>query len=113
MLYNPVLSYISEWFVARRGLAMGVLSAGTATGGLVLPLILPRLIDKYGPSATLRILSFVFLALLLPTLPFLRGRLPVAKVQGPVARATGTGKEWMNKNWLLLIVASTLQGFGE
>jgi MFS transporter, MCT family, solute carrier family 16 (monocarboxylic acid transporters), member 10 len=113
MLYNPCLSYVSEWFVVRRGLAIGVISTGTATGGLLLPLILPRLIDKYGPSATLRILSLVLMVLLLPALPFLRGRLPMARVHGPTVRSASTGREWMkSRNWNLFIIASTLQAFG-
>ncbi|KAK0243884.1 MFS general substrate transporter [Armillaria nabsnona] len=66
LLYAPCISYMSEWFVARRGLANGVIFAGTATGGLILPLIFPELISRYGTAKTLRILSVV----LLPALPF-------------------------------------------
>jgi hypothetical protein len=113
LIYNPCLSYLSKWFVVRRGLAIGVISAGTATGGLLLPLVLPRLIDKYGPPATLRILSIVFRGLLLPALPFLKGRLPVARVHGPTARSAVTGREWTkSRNWNLFMIASTLQAFG-
>ncbi|EEC00060.1 hypothetical protein MPER_00081, partial [Moniliophthora perniciosa FA553] len=37
---------MSEWFVCRRGLANGVISAGTAAGGLIFPLFLPLLISS-------------------------------------------------------------------
>ena len=107
---------MSEWFVARRGLANGVISAGTATGGLILPLILPNLLERYGTSVSLRILAIAFAILLIPILPFLRGRLPHAKVRGPVARSTtNTGNwEWAkNRGIQFLFVANTLQGFGE
>ncbi|KIM26701.1 hypothetical protein M408DRAFT_16862 [Serendipita vermifera MAFF 305830] len=115
LLYNPCLLYMSEWFVARRGLANGVISAGTATGGLILPLILPGLLDRFGTSASLRILAIAFAVLLLPVLPFLRGRLPHSRVRGPVARSTtATGHwEWVKYTRIqMLFIVNTLQGFG-
>jgi MFS transporter, MCT family, solute carrier family 16 (monocarboxylic acid transporters), member 10 len=58
-------------------------------------------------------MSVVFIGLLLPALPFLKGRLPVARVHGPTARSTSTGREWMkSRNWNLFMIASTLQAFG-
>lgn len=116
MLYNPCISYMSEWFVARRGLANGVINAGTATGGLILPLGLPALLDRYGSSKTLRILAIIFAALLLPVLPFLRGRLPHGRVRRPPSKsnAANSTRVWLkNRNFQFLMVANTLQGFGE
>ena len=115
LLYNPCVYYMTEWFVARRGLANGVISAGSSTGGLALPLILPTLFDKYGASATLRILSVAFFAVTVLILPFLRGRLPIAKVRGPAIRSSSNyvGWDWIRRPGLqLLLVANTLQGFG-
>jgi MFS transporter, MCT family, solute carrier family 16 (monocarboxylic acid transporters), member 10 len=115
MLYNPCLSYMSEWFVARRGLANGVINAGTATGGLVLPLVLPGIIEKHGISKTLRILAIVFGALLLPLLPFMRGRLPPSRVKAPLTRSgDGSSKSWMkHRNFQFLMLINTLQGLGQ
>lgn len=31
LVYAPVISYMSEWFVQRRGLANGILVAGTSS----------------------------------------------------------------------------------
>lgn len=113
LLYNPCLLYMSEWFVARRGLANGVISAGTATGGLILPLILPSILERFGTSAALRILAIGFAVLLLPVLPFLRGRLPHSRVRGPVARSNAGNWDWVkNRGIQLLFVANTIQGFG-
>ncbi|PVG01317.1 MFS general substrate transporter [Serendipita vermifera] len=113
MLYNPCLSYMSEWFVARRGLANGVINAGTATGGLVLPLVLPSIIEKHGISKTLRMLAIVFSAMLLPLLPFMRGRLPPSKVTVPPTRSGEGSKTWMkHRNFHFLMLINTLQGLG-
>ncbi|KAJ7367326.1 major facilitator superfamily domain-containing protein [Mycena albidolilacea] len=115
LLYQPCISYMSEWFVARRGMANGILFAGTAAGGLLLPLALPRLMSKYGPSKTLRILAIGTTILLFPLLPFLKGRLPQTRVriQGPVPRGASGTRNWMKDKlfWIFLAV-NTLQGFG-
>ncbi|KAG8830559.1 hypothetical protein FRC17_004705 [Serendipita sp. 399] len=113
LLYNPCINYMNEWFIARRGLANGVISAGTAAGGLILPLILPNLIDRHGTAKTLRILAVVFSACILPLLPFLKGRLPQAKVVGPAVRASGEDRKWMRSmGFRFIMIANTLQGFG-
>ncbi|KAJ7608151.1 MFS general substrate transporter [Roridomyces roridus] len=114
LLYLPCISYMSEWFVARRGIANGILFAGTAVGGLLLPLILPPLISRYGSSSTLRILSISIAVLLIPLLPFVKGRLPLSRVNvhGPVPRGASTSQSWMkNRMFLLFLVANTMQSF--
>ncbi|KAG8829067.1 hypothetical protein FRC18_009614 [Serendipita sp. 400] len=110
LLYNPCITYMNEWFISRRGLANGVISAGTAAGGLVLPLVLPNMIDRYGTAKTLRILAIVFSASLLPMLPFLKGRLPQAKVIGPSVKED---RKWTkNIGFRFVMIMNTLQGFG-
>ncbi|KAH8114499.1 MFS general substrate transporter [Phellopilus nigrolimitatus] len=115
LLYAPCISFMSEWFVRRRGLANGVMFAGTAVGGLLLPLILPHLVNSFGPSKTLRILSLAILGLILPALPFLRPRLPESRVHGPDSRPEvdqGWRFAWIkNPPFMLYVLANTLQGF--
>lgn len=85
------------------------------------PLVLPRLIESYGPAKTLRILSVTYVILILPILPFLRPRLPEIHVHGP-GREQHTEssdlaiirvvKTWTNHPFFLLaILANTVQGF--
>lgn len=119
MLYSPCLYYASEWFVARRGLANGIIFAGTAVGGIVFPLILPTLLHNFGIYGTLRALSIIFAGMLLPALPFIRGRLPLAKVNGPTSRSSTTGVDSPEKNVIIknrtfqiLMLVNTLQAFG-
>ena len=91
--FAPCMSFMSEWFVQRRGMANGIMFAGmlylydiisfvycdlfwqrnsgTAVGGSIFPLILPHLINRFGILVTLRIFSFIVLGLMVPILPFL------------------------------------------
>lgn len=119
---------MSEWFVKRRGLAGGIMNAGnenlynalyiqlnaligTAIGGLVIPLILPPLLDKYGIAKTLRALAISNIIVCVVCLPFLRGRLPENRVSGPAARASDN-RSWMkSRSFWVINIANTLQGF--
>lgn len=84
---------------------------GTATGGLILPLVLPKMIAAYGPAKSLRILSIAIACCMVPLLPFLKGRLPPTRVNRPVSRANY--RSWpKNKSLLFLMLVNTLQGFG-
>ncbi|KAI5122774.1 hypothetical protein M0805_000118 [Coniferiporia weirii] len=114
LLYAPCVSFLSEWFVKKRGLANGVMFSGTATGGLFLPLILPRLISSYGTSKTLRILSIAILVIVLPAMPFLRPRLPESRVHAPEVRST-TDLRWRwswikDPVFMTYLLANTIQG---
>ncbi|KAK0187747.1 MFS general substrate transporter [Armillaria mellea] len=111
LLYAPCISYMSEWFVTRRGLANGVIFAGTATGGLILPLILPELISRHGTAKTLRILSVALAVLLLPALPFVKPRVPDPRSRQQVTPPRS--REWMKSaSFWILLAANTFQGFG-
>ncbi|OJT02208.1 hypothetical protein TRAPUB_7323 [Trametes pubescens] len=79
LLYMPVIQLIPEWFSERRGLAGGIIFAGTGLGGFVFPFVLRVLLDKVGLGWTLRIWAlstslFSGIALL-----GMRNRLPVPK----------------------------------
>lgn len=111
LLYPPCISYMSEWFVARRGFANGVIFAGTAIGGLILPLVLPNLISRFGTPKTLRILSITVAILLVPSLPFVKPRIPESRNRRQTAPPRS--REWIKSPifWALL-ATNTVQGFG-
>ena len=54
LLYNPFVFYLDEWFIARKGLAFGILWAGTGIGGMVVPVVMEWSLGKYGFRMTLR-----------------------------------------------------------
>ncbi|KAL1683007.1 major facilitator superfamily domain-containing protein [Schizophyllum commune] len=110
LLYFPTIFYMNEWFFRLRGTASGIVFAGTAAGGLILPLVFPPLITKYGAPKTLRIFSVAIACLLLPVIPYIKGRLP-PRVYGPAPRASNRG--WLtNPSFWLYTAVNLIQGFG-
>ncbi|EME43422.1 hypothetical protein DOTSEDRAFT_25367 [Dothistroma septosporum NZE10] len=80
-LVMPSINYINEWFVRKKGLAMGVAIAGDGVGGAIMPLVLHALLSVVGFRWTLRIVAATIVLLASP-LPFvLRPRLPVSAAQ--------------------------------
>ncbi|KAH8166783.1 hypothetical protein CIB48_g1437 [Xylaria polymorpha] len=47
-IFTPALSCVTTWFLRRRGLAIGIVGAGSSIGGVFLPIMLNRLIDQIG-----------------------------------------------------------------
>ncbi|KAF1964956.1 putative MFS monocarboxylate transporter [Bimuria novae-zelandiae CBS 107.79] len=76
---------IATWFGRHRALALGVSSAGSAVGGVVIPIMVNHIYDRVGFSWALRAVGFVFLGLLLLTNALLKSRLThVAKKPHPM-----------------------------
>ncbi|CAI7621797.1 unnamed protein product [Penicillium bialowiezense] len=62
LIYMPSVTVAPTWFSLHRGLAMGIILAGTGVGGVAWPLAFRYLIDSVGFRNTLRItagISFV------------------------------------------------------
>ncbi|KAL8894805.1 MAG: hypothetical protein Q9192_004043 [Flavoplaca navasiana] len=76
IMYYPVFSMLNEWFIDRRGLALGILCAATGVSGLFYPFVLEILLNKYGPATTLRVSAVALTVLCGPVLPLLKGRHP-------------------------------------
>ncbi|KAH8690013.1 MFS monocarboxylate transporter [Talaromyces proteolyticus] len=77
--YAPTIIFMGEWFVKRKGLAFGIMWAGTGLSGVILPLVLQRLLDLYGFKTTLRVYALVLALLSAPLIYFVKPRLPVAQ----------------------------------
>ncbi|MCA1590509.1 MAG: MFS transporter [Acidobacteria bacterium] len=61
---------IANWFLRRRGTAMGILLTGTSFGGVLIPLIARPLIASYGWRPAIFILSLAVWLILLPAIIF-------------------------------------------
>ncbi|KFY85467.1 hypothetical protein V498_07708, partial [Pseudogymnoascus sp. VKM F-4517 (FW-2822)] len=79
LAFTPVLFYIEEWWVRRRGFAYGTTMAGLGLSGAILPVVLEWLLHSYGFRTTLRVCALSFVALNLPVLFFFRPRLPLSQ----------------------------------
>lgn len=69
VLYFPLMPYVDEWFISRKGLAFGTIWAGTGSAGIVVPFLLQWLLDTYGFRTALRTWAVVLVSLLPPDQP--------------------------------------------
>ncbi|KAL8996585.1 MAG: hypothetical protein Q9169_003924 [Polycauliona sp. 2 TL-2023] len=76
IMYYPVFNMLNEWFIDRRGLALGILCAATGVSGLFYPFVLEILLNRCGPATTLRVSAIALTVLCGPVLPLLKGRHP-------------------------------------
>ncbi|KAI4128332.1 MAG: hypothetical protein LQ338_002777 [Usnochroma carphineum] len=79
LIYSPTIVYLDEWFIRRKGLAFGMMWAGTGVSGVVLPFIMSGLLSKFGFRTTLRAYGVAFVLLASPLLLFVKPRLPLAQ----------------------------------
>ena len=62
-LYFPAMYVIDEWFVARKGLAFGVVWTGTGLAGAILPFLLEWLLSSYGFRTALRVWAIILVSM--------------------------------------------------
>lgn len=67
----PSIVLVSNWFVRRRGLALGILLTGTSIGGVVIPQIATPLITSYGWRTAMVVVSLLIWLILVPAIIFL------------------------------------------
>ncbi|KAL8820163.1 MAG: hypothetical protein Q9223_001553 [Gallowayella weberi] len=79
LVYCPTIVFLDEWFVRRKGLAFGLMWAGTGVSGVVLPFVMSGLLSRFGFEITLRAYAVALVMLALPLLCFVRPRLPLAQ----------------------------------
>lgn len=105
----PVIDMVSEWWITRRGMAFGLVSASSGLTGAVMPIILEKLLQRYGYKITLRACAVAVLLLTAPLIPFLKERLPVSNAaQRPRA-------DWSfirNPLFYTYALATAVQGLG-
>ncbi|GAB1316960.1 hypothetical protein MFIFM68171_07170 [Madurella fahalii] len=82
-MFCPVMATLSTYFDKQRGLAIGMASCGTATGGLVFPSMMRQLLPSQGFAASVRAIGFVQVATFAVAALFLKPRIPPRK-SGPL-----------------------------
>ncbi|KAK4447837.1 major facilitator superfamily domain-containing protein [Podospora aff. communis PSN243] len=59
LVFTPATAVVGTYFRRKRALAMGIGAAGTATGGLIFPVIAQRLMGRIGFAWTVRVMGCV------------------------------------------------------
>ena len=109
ILYFPILSFVNEWFVRKRGLAYGILTASTGASGIVFPFIIEALLSSFGYARALQSIAVALAVATFPLIPLLKARLPVSQSN---ASQRINFSFLMNPLFYLYSAANTLQGLG-
>lgn len=113
MTYLPCSTLIFEWFYVRRGLASGIMFAGTGVGGALYPYIVSGMLKRFGYKATMISLGLSFLVLGGISLLPVKRRIPFAAGGGRRrARWAGQSKILLSKPMLVSATTILLIGLG-
>ncbi|CAI6335742.1 unnamed protein product [Periconia digitata] len=74
-IFNAGLNTIPTWFLKKRGLAFGIMAAGSGLGGIIFPIMASHLIPSIGFGWTMRTFGFVILGLLVIACATVKSRL--------------------------------------
>ena len=74
LAFTPTMALVSTYFTTMRSIAVCGMSSGTATGGVVFPIIARQLLDRVGIEWTIRVMGFVFLTNTFIALAIIRPR---------------------------------------
>lgn len=75
-IFHASMSSLVTWFMKNRAAAYGIMVSGSSLAGVVLPIMMDRLINKIGFPWTIRVIAFMFLALLTISCLTVKSRLP-------------------------------------
>ncbi|KAF5676483.1 monocarboxylate transporter 2 [Fusarium circinatum] len=109
ILYYPILMMVNEYWIARRGMAYGLLCGASGVSGAVMPFVVQALLSTYGYQTTLRAVAVGLAVLTGPLIPFLDGRLP------PSAHVNTPKTNWSffkSPLFWLYSISNLFQGFG-
>lgn len=109
ILTYPIIDMVSEWWIFRKGMAFGLISAASGLTGIVMPFILDALLQRFGHRITLRACAVAMVILSAPLIPSLKGRLP----QSETAQTPKTDLSFLGKPLFWIYgCATTVQGLG-
>ncbi|PNS18664.1 hypothetical protein CAC42_5203 [Sphaceloma murrayae] len=81
MLFVPAVAILPTYFKNRLGLAVGVASSGSSTGGVIYPIVFYRLVNRIGYAWATRVLGFIALATLVVPCVVMKLRIKPARVR--------------------------------
>ncbi|KAI4653494.1 hypothetical protein J4E93_001260 [Alternaria ventricosa] len=75
-IFQAGTSTIPTWFLKKRGLAYGVMAAGSGLGGIIFPIMATHLIPEIGYGWTMRTFGFLILGMMTIAFFTVKSRLP-------------------------------------
>ncbi|KAI0389301.1 MFS general substrate transporter [Xylariaceae sp. FL0594] len=102
-VFNCATNSTLTWFFRRRAAALGIVVAGSAVGGVVLPIFMAKLIPRIGFPWTIRSLGFIVLVFCGAACSTVKSRLPPRKKPIVVAALV---KPFRDIRYSLVVAAS-------
>lgn len=54
LMFSPSSLYMDQWFITKKGLALGIMWAAKSITGVALPFVANACLNKFGSSTTFR-----------------------------------------------------------
>ncbi len=105
----PIINMVDEWWIRRKGLALGAISAASGASGVFMPFIMNILLTRYGYQTTLRAVAVAMVVLTGPLIPTLRFRLPPSE-RGALKKMDWSF--WKKPLWWLYCISTLIYGLG-
>jgi len=83
IFFVPIMGVCSTYFLKKKAMALGMVTSGTAMGGVLYPLVVRQLLGKIGFGWTVRVLGLLNVVSLTFCIALMRPRLPPRKT-GPL-----------------------------
>lgn len=112
IFYYPILMMVNEFWVARRGMAYGVLCSASGVSGATMPFLVQTLLDRYGYQTTLRAVALGLAVVTGPVIPFFKGRLPPSGYSNSGTRTKMNWSFLKSPAFWLYSLSNLFQGFG-
>ncbi|CAK9780552.1 MFS general substrate transporter [Cutaneotrichosporon oleaginosum] len=104
IVYSPATGIAAHWFLRRRGTAVAVIMSGAGAGGVVYPILIKNLTDRFAWRDAILILAGIHFALMLPGCLFMKKRLP----NRPPVPLRALARPWKDFRYCFLIVGQSL-----
>ncbi|KAK5689623.1 hypothetical protein LTR97_012796 [Elasticomyces elasticus] len=115
--YTPQMFIINEWFVEKRGLAYGILFGASGVSGMIVPIAVGWMLERYGFRTAMRVYAVAVVVLSGPGLLLIRTRaasVPSSRRAQPESRTVVTTLRpyATNMHFLIMAAAVFIQGQG-
>ena len=108
--YLPAATLLFEWFHAKRGLASGILFAGTGVGGAIIPIIVSSLLKGIGYKATMISLGIASIIIGVSCIMFVKRRIPLPRADGSGQQLSLAERRHRKTEWWFLKRATLYAG---